>query len=219
MKSRRGATRRRARPPTRRLPPLSSLALAREAYLNQIHQCAVAVDAAAGADAIGLAPLPDALAAAAGDAWLAQRRPRRCVLVPARRRFHLAHMGEKHEEEAVCAGYRVDLLIPSPVGIDDDAHRAAASGGVAVEVDGPSHFARNDARPSRSDRRRLKHRQLRGLGFAGCPWRRTGNSWRAARRRWSISGKGWHTPRRSRRRRRGRRRINATHASIHADAN
>ena len=28
----------------------------------------------------------------------------------------LDYMGEKHEEEAVCGGYRVDLLIPAPVG-------------------------------------------------------------------------------------------------------
>ena len=134
-------------------------------HLNQIHQCAVAVDAAGGAEAIGLAPLPDALAAAAGDAWLAQRRPPVVSWYQRDVASILAYMGEKHEEEAVCAGYRVDLLIPSPVGIDDDAHRAAASGGVAVEVDGPSHFARNDASVALGQTR-LKHRQLRGLGFA-----------------------------------------------------
>ena len=125
----------------------------------------MAVDAAAGADAIGLAPLSDALAAAAGDAWLAQRRPPVVSWYQRDVASILAYMGEKHEEEAVCAGYRVDLLIPSPVGIDDDAHRAAASGGVAVEVDGPSHFARNDASVALGQTR-LKHRQLRGLGFA-----------------------------------------------------
>ena len=70
-------------------------------------------------------------------------------------------MGEKHEEEATCAGYRVDLLIlraNAPLG-DAGAPRA-----VAVEVDGPSHFARNDAGVSLGQTR-LKHRQLRALGF------------------------------------------------------
>jgi hypothetical protein len=32
----------------------------------------------------------------------------------------LDYMGEKHEEEAVCGGYRVDLLIPAPVGLTDE---------------------------------------------------------------------------------------------------
>ena len=44
----------------------------------------------------------------------------------------------------MCGGYRVDLLIPKPTGIGDDAKLAVAAGGIAVEVDGPSHFARND---------------------------------------------------------------------------
>lgn len=65
----------------------------------------------------------------------------------------------------MCGGYRVDLLIPSPVGITDAARKAAVRSGVAVEVDGPSHFARNDAAQALGQTR-LKHRQLRHLGFA-----------------------------------------------------
>jgi hypothetical protein len=68
----------------------------------------------------------------------------------------LAYMGEKHEEEATCAGYRVDLLIPSA--------GSARARDVAVEVDGPSHFARNDLSVALGQTR-LKHRQLRALGF------------------------------------------------------
>lgn len=44
-------------------------------HLNQINQAAVSVEAAGGAEALGLAPLPAELAAAAEGAWLAQRRP------------------------------------------------------------------------------------------------------------------------------------------------
>ena len=71
----------------------------------------------------------------------------------------LSYMGEKHEEEAVCGGYRVDLLIPNPVGVPE------LSGGIAIEVDGPSHFARNDSALALGQTR-LKHRQLRHLGMA-----------------------------------------------------
>ena len=136
-------------------------------HLNQINQAAVSVAAAGGTEALGLTPLPDELAAAAERAWLAQRRPPVVSWYQRDVASILSYMGEKHEEEAVCGGYRVDLLIPSPVGLsaeDDDATQQS-SPGVAVEVDGPSHFARNDAAQALGQTR-LKHRQLRHLGFA-----------------------------------------------------
>ena len=129
-------------------------------HLNQIHQAVVAVETMAK-DARPPAPLPASLVAAAADAWTAQRRPPVTSWYQRDVASILSYMGEKHEEEATCAGYRVDLLIPranAPLG-DAGAPRA-----VAVEVDGPSHFARNDAGVSLGQTR-LKHRQLRALGF------------------------------------------------------
>ena len=134
-------------------------------HLNQINQCVVSVDACGGCDALGLAPLAEPLRVAASNAWMAQRRPPVVSWYQRDVASILSYMGEKHEEEAVCAGYRVDLHIPKPIGIDDATHKAAARAGVAVEVDGPSHFARNDATTSLGQTR-LKHRQLRSLGFA-----------------------------------------------------
>ena len=127
-------------------------------HLNQIHQAIVSVDATANgaSDGTPLAPLPASLVAAAASAWTAQRRPPVTSWYQRDVASILAYMGEKHEEEATCAGYRVDLLIPSA--------GSARARDVAVEVDGPSHFARNDVSVALGQTR-LKHRQLRALGF------------------------------------------------------
>ena len=127
--------------------------------LNQINQAIVAVQSAGGTEALGLRPVPDSLAAAAESAWMAQRRPPVISWYQRDVASILSYMGEKHEEEAVCGGYRVDLLIPNPVGVPE------LSGGIAIEVDGPSHFARNDTALALGQTR-LKHRQLRHLGMA-----------------------------------------------------
>jgi len=55
------------------------------------------------------------------------------------------------------SGYRCDLLLPD-----------AKPTGVVIEVDGPSHFARND-RKLALGQTRLKQRQLEGEGFAVFP--------------------------------------------------
>jgi hypothetical protein len=125
-------------------------------HLNQIHQAIVSVDALGGTEASGLVALPASLVAAAEAAWTAQRRPPVTSWYQRDVASILAYMGEKHEEEATCAGYRVDLLIPSA--------GSARARDVAVEVDGPSHFARNDLSVALGQTR-LKHRQLRALGF------------------------------------------------------
>ncbi len=127
-------------------------------HLNQIHQAIVSVDAApnGASGEAPLAPLPASLVAAAASAWTAQRRPPVTSWYQRDVASILAYMGEKHEEEATCAGYRVDLLIPSA--------GSARARDVAVEVDGPSHFARNDLSVALGQTR-LKHRQLRALGF------------------------------------------------------
>jgi hypothetical protein len=97
------------------------------------------------------------LVAAAENAWNAQRRPPVTSWYQRDVASILSYMGEKHEEEATCAGYRVDLFLPE---LTD-----GASANVAVEVDGPSHFARNDQSVALGQTR-LKHRQLRALGYA-----------------------------------------------------
>lgn len=128
-------------------------------HLNQIHQAIVSVDALGGPEASGLVALPASLVAAAEAAWTAQRRPPVTSWYQRDVASILSYMGAKHEEEATCAGYRVDLLIPDARALLGEALP------VAVEVDGPSHFARND--PSVAlGQTRLKHRQLRALGFA-----------------------------------------------------
>ena len=128
-------------------------------HLNQIHQAIVSVDALGGTEASGLVALPASLVAAAEAAWTAQRRPPVTSWYQRDVASILSYMGAKHEEEATCAGYRVDLLIPDARALLGEARP------VAVEVDGPSHFARND--PSVAlGQTRLKHRQLRALGFA-----------------------------------------------------
>lgn len=134
-------------------------------HLNQVHQVSMSVDAAGGTDALGLVPMPDALAAAADGAWHAQRRPPVVSWYQRDVSSILSYMGEKHEEEAVCGGYRVDLFIPNPTGILDAELKEVAASGVAVEVDGPMHFARNDTARALGQTR-LKHRQLRHLGYA-----------------------------------------------------
>ena len=128
-------------------------------HLNQIHQAIVSVDASGGTNASGLASLPASLVAAAEAAWTAQRRPPVTSWYQRDVASILSYMGAKHEEEATCAGYRVDLLIPDARALLGEARP------VAVEVDGPSHFARNDASVALGQTR-LKHRQLRALGFA-----------------------------------------------------
>ena len=128
-------------------------------HLNQIHQAIVSVDASGGTNALGLASLPASLVAAAEAAWTAQRRPPVTSWYQRDVASILSYMGAKHEEEATCAGYRVDLLIPDARALLGEARP------VAVEVDGPSHFARNDASVALGQTR-LKHRQLRALGFA-----------------------------------------------------
>lgn len=126
-------------------------------HLNQIYQASVAVSTSGGCEASGLTPLPAALVAAAENAWNAQRRPPVTSWYQRDVASILSYMGEKHEEEATCAGYRVDLFLPE---LTD-----GASANVAVEVDGPSHFARNDQSVALGQTR-LKHRQLRALGYA-----------------------------------------------------
>ena len=128
-------------------------------HLNQIHQAIVSVDASGGTEALGLASLPASLVAAAEAAWTAQRRPPVTSWYQRDVASILSYMGAKHEEEATCAGYRVDLLIPDARALLGEARP------VAVEVDGPSHFARNDASVALGQTR-LKHRQLHALGFA-----------------------------------------------------
>ena len=125
-------------------------------HLNQIHQCVVSVDAAGGFEALGLPALPPSLVTASEDAWQKQRRPPVTSWYQRDVASILAYMGEKHEEEAFCAGYRVDLFVPQWTG---------TSIPVAIEVDGPSHFARND-QAVKLGQTRLKHRQLANLGFA-----------------------------------------------------
>ena len=127
-------------------------------HLNQIHQIAVAVEEKEDALA---AAVPAVVLEAAANAWTAQRRPPVVSWYQRDVASILSYMGERHEDEARCAGYRVDLLVPDPVGVD----KGAFPGGVAVEVDGPSHFARNDAAVALGQTR-LKRAQLRKLGFA-----------------------------------------------------
>ena len=124
-------------------------------HLNQIHQVIVSVDALGGAGKLGLPELPKELVAAADNAWAAQRRPPVTSWYQRDVASILAYMGEKHEEEAFCAGYRVDLLVLEWTG---------TSSAVAVEVDGPSHFARND-HSVKLGQTKLKHRQLAALGY------------------------------------------------------
>jgi hypothetical protein len=116
--------------------------------LNMLHQASITAVQA------GFDPLPTELGAAADKAWNTQHRPAVVSWFQRDVGAILSYMGEKHEEEALVSGYRCDLLLP-----------AAKPNGVVIEVDGPSHFARNDrSRPL--GQTRLKARHLEGQGLA-----------------------------------------------------
>jgi len=119
--------------------------------LNQLHQAAITAVRA------GFDPLPAELGAAADTAWNTQNRPPVVSWFQRDVGAILSYMGEKYEEEALVSGYRCDLLLPS-----------AKPTGVVIEVDGPSHFARND-RKLALGQTRLKQRQLEGEGLAVFP--------------------------------------------------
>lgn len=121
--------------------------------LNMLHQAALTATRA------GFAPLPAELGQAADKAWNTQHRPPVVSWFQRDVGAILSYMGEKYEEEAVVSGYRCDLLLP-----------AAKPNGVVIEVDGPSHFARND-RERPLGQTRLKQRQLEGenLGVFSIP--------------------------------------------------
>ena len=119
--------------------------------LNQLHQASLTAVSA------GFEPLPAELGAAADDAWNTQTRPPVISWFQRDVGAILSYMGEKYEEEALVGGYRCDLLLPN-----------AKPNGVVIEVDGPSHFARND-RKRALGQTRLKQRQLEGEGYAVFP--------------------------------------------------
>ena len=119
--------------------------------LNQLHQAAITTVRA------GFDPLPDELGAAADEAWNTQSRPPVVSWFQRDVGAILSYMGEKYEEEALVSGYRCDLLL-----------KDAKPNGVVIEVDGPSHFARNDKTCSLGQTR-LKQRQLEGEGLAVFP--------------------------------------------------
>ena len=122
-------------------------------HLNQIHQCVVSVDAAGGCEALGLPALPPSLVTASTVNTNEDTASSSIAFSATDPDGDALH---KHEEEAFCAGYRVDLFVPQWTG---------TSIPVAIEVDGPSHFARND-QAVKLGQTRLKHRQLANLGFA-----------------------------------------------------
>jgi len=115
--------------------------------LNQLHQAALT------ATVSGFAPLPAKLGEAADKAWNSQRRPPVISWFQRDVSAILSYMGEKYEEEAVVSGYRCDLLLAK-----------AKPNGVVIEVDGPSHFARND-RERPLGQTRLKQRQLENAKY------------------------------------------------------
>lgn len=116
--------------------------------LNQLHQaCLTTVKA-------GFEPLPADLGAAADEAWNSQHRPPVVSWFQRDVGAILSYMGEKYEEEAIVGGYRCDILLAN-----------AKPNGVVIEVDGPSHFTRND-RSRALGQTRLKQRQLEAQGLA-----------------------------------------------------
>ena len=119
--------------------------------LNQLHQASITAVSA------GFDPLPPALREAASNAWNTQTRPPVISWFQRDVGAILSYMGEKYEEEAIVSGYRCDLLLPN-----------AKPKGVVIEVDGPSHFTRND-RKRPLGQTRLKQRQLEVEGYAVFP--------------------------------------------------
>jgi very-short-patch-repair endonuclease len=95
--------------------------------LNQLYQTALAISSSK--NTTGLPSLPDLLMEKCANAWTEQRRPPVISWFQRDVSAILSYMGERYEEEAIVAGYRVDVLLESI--------------GVVLEVDGPSHFSRN----------------------------------------------------------------------------
>ena len=94
--------------------------------LNQLHQVSIAVSASGNGSQQAFSAN---MKQECENAWTEQRRPPVISWFQRDVGAILSYMGEKYEEEAVVAGYRVDILLESI--------------GVVLEVDGPSHFSRN----------------------------------------------------------------------------
>jgi len=119
--------------------------------LNQLYQTAVAISSSS---ANTNATLPDALMEKCSNAWAEQRRPPVISWFQRDVSAILSYMGEKYEEEAIVAGYRVDVLLESI--------------GVVLEVDGPSHFARN-VKGHALGQTNLKRNLLKAAGYKVFP--------------------------------------------------
>jgi len=115
--------------------------------LNQLYQTAMAISSS---DTNKNATLPDALMEKCSNAWAEQRRPPVISWFQRDVAAILSYMGEKYEEEAIVAGYRVDVLLESI--------------GVVLEVDGPSHFARN-VKDHALGQTNLKRNLLKAAGY------------------------------------------------------
>ena len=115
--------------------------------LNQLYQTAVAISSS---NTNKNANLPDALMEKCTNAWAEQRRPPVISWFQRDVAAILSYMGEKYEEEAIVAGYRVDVLLESI--------------GVVLEVDGPSHFARN-VKDHALGQTNLKRNLLKAAGY------------------------------------------------------
>jgi hypothetical protein len=119
--------------------------------LNQLYQTAVAISSS---NTNKNANFPDALMEKCTNAWAEQRRPPVISWFQRDVSAILSYMGEKYEEEAIVAGYRVDILLESI--------------GVVLEVDGPSHFARN-VKGHALGQTNLKRNLLKAAGYKVFP--------------------------------------------------
>ena len=119
--------------------------------LNQLYQTAVAISSS---NTNKNANFSDALMEKCTNAWAEQRRPPVISWFQRDVSAILSYMGEKYEEEAIVAGYRVDILLESM--------------GVVLEVDGPSHFARN-VKGHALGQTNLKRNLLKAAGYKVFP--------------------------------------------------
>ena len=119
--------------------------------LNQLYQTAVAISSS---NTNKNANFPDALMEKCTNAWAEQRRSPVISWFQRDVSAILSYMGEKYEEEAIVAGYR--------------GHFARVHGGVVLEVDGPSHFARN-VKGHALGQTNLKRNLLKAAGYKVFP--------------------------------------------------